>query len=192
MKNNPHPDCRFAAHLLKAVADTCDRIFSLVGGMAIVVMAGATLTGIAFREIGVGGFGELELVQLFLAVAVLAPLAAAQAGGGHIGMTMITSRLKGRRLLAATLFQYLIWLAVCGIFLWKGIEASIDSIDFRETTAGALQAWPVWPFRLVFPLAMLLLILRIVQQLSYSLLSKGIDKPDRTIPESHSKPEPFL
>jgi TRAP-type C4-dicarboxylate transport system permease small subunit len=147
-----------------------DLVTIVIGAMVVVAMAILTIINIVSRETGAGlDFGAVELVTILITVPALLPLGAAQAAGGHINVTVITDRLKGRWKFGIILFQYAVIFVVMLIVARYAIELQIDQVEVREQTMGTI-GYPKWIIQFVFPVGVVLLLLRVLLQICQLVL----------------------
>lgn len=159
-------------------------VFALISGLAVF-----SLMFLAVRSVGGRKFfaaplaGYVDYIELLMPVIAILGVAFVQREGGHIRMDILIGRLKGRALWAAELLSVLMILALMLALLWGSWAHFLRSFDFslplysRDSTIdiGA----PVWPAKLVVPVAFAVLCLRLaLQGAAYArALWLGLERP---------------
>lgn len=158
-----HEDQSLLSHLDRALY-RLESLLTLAGGMMIfllVLLATANVLGRWLFDLPINGY--IDWVEQSMAFIAFLGLSYTQRQGGHIRMDMLIGRLRGRWLWSmefiGTLFMFLISLVLTyGSWLhflraWQIGDSSLD-IDL-----------PTWPAKLVVPLALGMLSLRLFIQL---------------------------
>ena len=143
----------------------------------------ALLSGIAvfslmiLAVISVGGrnfFGQplpgyVDWIEQLMPLIAFMGIAFTQRDGGHIRMDILVSRLKGRFLWAAEIISVLAILFVMTLVVWGSWEHFLRSFDFasplwsRDSSMDI--AIPLWPAKLLAPIAFSVLCFRLLLQL---------------------------
>ena len=108
-------------------------------------------------------FGYIDLVELSMATFAFLGAAYCQRLGDHIRMEMFIGLLKGRSLWWAELIGTLIGLGMVSVLVWFGWDHFMRSYQFGDTTIDA--EYPVWPSKLLVPVAFSVWWLRLAVQL---------------------------
>lgn len=111
--------------------------------------------------------GYIDLVELSMATMAFLGAAYCQRLGAHIRMEILVGNLKGRWLWAAEIFGTLIALFIIGVLIWFGWEHFLRSYQLGDTTIDA--EYPVWPSKLLVPVAFALWFVRLLIQLAGSI-----------------------
>ncbi len=82
-------------------------------------------------------------------------------------MEILVGNLRGRWLWAAEIFGTLIALFIIGVLIWFGWEHFLRSYQLGDTTIDA--EYPVWPSKLLVPVAFALWFVRLLIQLAGSI-----------------------
>jgi TRAP-type C4-dicarboxylate transport system permease small subunit len=109
----------------------------------------------------------IDLVELSMASMAFLGAAYCQRLGAHIRMELLMGRLKGRWLWGAEIFGTLVALFIIGILIWSGSEHFLRSLLLGDTTIDA--EFPVWPSKLLVPIAFSLWFIRLLIQLAGSV-----------------------
>lgn len=146
-----------------------ERFLALLSGIAVF-----SLMFLAVRSVGGRKFlaspmqGYVDWIELLMPLMAVMGIALVQRDGGHIRMDILIGRLRGRVLWAAELLSVLLILGLVLLLLW-GSWAHFDrSFDFarplwsRDSTIDV--GLPVWPSKLIVPVALAVLSLRLCLQ----------------------------
>jgi TRAP-type C4-dicarboxylate transport system permease small subunit len=141
-----------------------ESFLALVGGsliLALMFLAVAQILGRKFLNMPVLGF--IDLVEQAMAVFAFMGIAYCQRLGGHIRMDIVVGALKGRALwlveIIAVVFMLLLTMALT-LGSWLHFKRAFDNGD-SSMDIGI----PLWPAKLVVPLALSILVLRLLMQL---------------------------
>ena len=108
--------------------------------------------------------GTVELSQYMLAVFILLGLAYAQQVKAHVGVSIITSRLRHPAQLIVSIMTALISLFIVSILAWQGLVVGIE-----ERTVSDMLRIPQYPFRLLVAVAAFLVCLELLIDLGQSV-----------------------
>lgn len=111
--------------------------------------------------------GYIDLVQLSMASMAFLGAAYCQRLGAHIRMELLLGRLRGRALWAAEIFGTLVAMAIIGVLIWYTAQHFYRSFTLGDTTIDA--EFPVWPSKLLVPVAFTIWFLRLSIQLFGSI-----------------------
>ena len=147
-----------------------EAVLALVGGLAVfalMLLAVASVGGRNFLNNPIPGY--VDWIEQAMPLIAFIGIAYCQRLGGHIRMDMIVGRLEGRALWAAEFIGTVMVLALMVLMVWGSwahFERSFDwnaplwsrdsSLDIRL---------PLWPAKLLVPLAFAVLSLRLAMQL---------------------------
>ncbi len=141
-----------------------ESFLALVGGsliLALMLLAVAQILGRKIFNMPVLGF--IDLVEQAMAVFAFLGIAYCQRLGGHIRMDIVVSALKGRALwlveIIAVVFMLLLTMALT-LGSWLHFKRAFDNGD-SSMDIGI----PLWPAKLMVPLALSILFLRLLMQL---------------------------
>ncbi|WP_371155806.1 TRAP transporter small permease [Jannaschia sp. 2305UL9-9] len=107
--------------------------------------------------------GYIDLVELSMASMAFLGAAYCQRLGSHIRMELLIGKLSGRGLWAAEIFGTLVALTIIGVLAWYGFEHFLRSYTLGDTTMDA--EYPVWPSKLLVPIAFSIWFVRLSLQL---------------------------
>lgn len=147
-----------------------ERIFALLSGLAVfglMILAVVSVTG---RN----GFnqplpGYVDWIEQAMPLIAFMGISFTQRDGGHIRMDMLVGALKGRMLYIVEFLSVLIILAVMLLMVWGSWAHFERSFDFaaplwsRDSSMDI--SLPLWPAKLLAPVAFSVLVLRLLLQL---------------------------
>jgi TRAP-type C4-dicarboxylate transport system permease small subunit len=147
-----------------------ESVFALIGGLAVfslMLMAVASVGGRNF--IGRPLPGYVDWIEQAMPLIAFVGIAYTQRLGGHIRMDILIGLLKGRPLWIAEFVSTLVMLILMALLVW-GSWAHFDrSFDFsapmwsRDSSMDI--AIPLWPAKLLAPVAFFIMCLRLSIQL---------------------------
>lgn len=111
--------------------------------------------------------GYIDLVELSMASMAFLGAAYCQRLGAHIRMELLVGRLHGRTLWLVESFGLLVALFIIGVLVYYGWGHFVRSYTLGDTTIDA--EFPVWPSKLLVPVAFGIWWLRLLVQLFGSL-----------------------
>jgi TRAP-type C4-dicarboxylate transport system permease small subunit len=133
-------------------------------GLAILALMFMGVAQIVLRKIfNAPLLGYIDLVELSMATFAFLGAAYCQRLGDHIRMEILLTYLKGRALWVAELVSTLLALGVVGILVWYGWDHFLRAYELGDTTIDA--QYPVWPSKLLVPIAFAVWFLRLLVQL---------------------------
>jgi len=112
--------------------------------------------------------GVIELSQYLLAVSILLGLAYTQQIKGHVGVSILVSRLSARAQLMVSLFGSLLGLFLFILLAWQGLVVGLE----KKTVSDMLRV-PQYPFRLLVAVAAFLTFLELLIDLGSSIQKLG-------------------
>ena len=134
-------------------------IFALMGlGVAQIVSRSVFNTPIP---------GYIDLVELSMAAIAFLGAAYCQRLGAHIRMELLIGQLHGRTLWIAESIGILVALFIIAVLVWNGWGHFIRAYTLGDTTIDA--EYPIWPSKLLVPIAFAIWWLRLFIQLLGSL-----------------------
>lgn len=147
-----------------------ETVFALLSGLAVF-----SLMLLAVWSVGGRNFfgqplpGYVDWIEQAMPLIAFMGIAFVQRDGGHIRMDMVLSALKGRPLYLVEFFTTLVILVLMVLLVWGSYAHFSRSFDFaapmwsRDSSMDI--ALPLWPAKLLAPVAFSVLCLRLVLQL---------------------------
>ncbi|WP_422032293.1 TRAP transporter small permease subunit [Roseovarius sp.] len=156
---------RLDRHLAKL-----ERFFALLSGIAVFSLMFLAAYSVGGRKFfGTPMAGYVDWIEMLMPLIAFMGIAYVQRDGGHIRMDIVIGQLKGRVLWAAELLSVVLILLLIVGLIW-GSWAHFDrSFDFsrplwsRDSTIDI--GLPVWPSKILVPVAFSVLCLRLLIQI---------------------------
>lgn len=111
--------------------------------------------------------GYIDLVELSMAGMAFLGAAYCQRLGSHIRMELLIGRLRGRPLWASEIVGTLVALFIIGVLIYYSSGHFLRSYQLGDSTIDA--EYPVWPSKLLVPIAFTLWFIRLSIQLVGSI-----------------------
>ena len=111
--------------------------------------------------------GYIDLVELSMAGMAFLGAAYCQRLGSHIRMEILIGYLKGRWIWAFEIIGTLVAMFIIGVLIWYSWDHFMRSFQLGDTTIDA--EFPVWPSKLLVPIAFSLWFVRLTIQLLGSI-----------------------
>jgi len=161
-----------------------ERAMNLVSGLVIFALVGLAVYNVLGRKIFNAPVpGYVDWTEQFMAIFAFLGLAYCQREGGHIRMDIVVGRLRGRVLWFAELLSVIFMLLLTTALIygtWFHFERSFDWTKPLWSTDSSIDiALPLWPAKLLVPLSMAVLWVRLALQIwGYGrALRTGADNP---------------
>jgi TRAP-type C4-dicarboxylate transport system permease small subunit len=141
-------------------------VFNFVSATAIFCLMLLGVSQIVLRSefFNAPMFGYIDLVELSMASFAFLGAAYCQRLGGHVRMELLMGNLKGRALWIGEALGTLAAIAIVGCLGWFGWEHALRAYELGDSTIDA--QYPVWPSKLLVPIAFAVLFLRLLVQLA--------------------------
>lgn len=137
---------------------------NLVAALAIFLLMVLGTTQIVMRTVFNSPIaGYIDLVELSMAGMAFLGAAYCQRLGSHIRMEILVAHLRGRWLWGFEIFGTLVGLSIIAVLIWYGWGHFMRSFELGDTTIDA--EFPVWPSKLLVPIAFSLWFVRLFIQL---------------------------
>ncbi len=161
-----------------------ERICALVSGMAIfslMFLAAYSVTGRKFFSSPLLGY--VDYIEAAMPIIAIMGISYVQRDGTHVRMDMLVSSLKGRLLWLFELFSIILILLLMVALTWGAWEHFERSFDCARPLCSRDSSidisLPIWPSKLVVPVAFGVLVLRLcLQAVGYGrALVLGLENP---------------
>ena len=161
-----------------------ERICALVSGVAIfslMFLAAYSVTGRKFFSSPLLGY--VDYIEAAMPIIAIMGISYVQRDGTHVRMDMLLSSLKGRLLWLFELFSILLILLLMVALTWGAWEHFERSFDCARPLCSRDSSidisLPIWPSKLVVPVAFGVLVLRLcLQAVGYGrALVLGLENP---------------
>ncbi len=147
-----------------------ERVMVLVGGLTVfslMLLAVFSVGGRNFFNAPLPGY--VDWIEQLMPVIAIFGVAYVQREGGHIRMDLVVGFLKGRALWAAEWLTTFAIFAVAVLLLWGSWTHFGRSFDFSQPMWSRDSSMdiglPIWPAKLVVPVALAVLVVRLSLQL---------------------------
>jgi len=156
------PALRRADRWLSPVEDA----FNLVSALAIfgLMLLGVAQIILRSKIFNSPMYGYIDLVELSMASFAFLGVAYCQRLGGHVRMEFVVSHVNGRTLWIAEILGTLVALLIISVLGWFSWEHALRAYELGDSTIDA--EYPVWPSKLLVPIAFAVLWLRLLVQLA--------------------------
>ncbi|HSH07144.1 MAG TPA: TRAP transporter small permease [Burkholderiales bacterium] len=165
-------------------------LFNFISAMAIfsLMLLGVTQIVLRSKLVGVPIYGYIDLVELSMATFAFLGAAYCQRLGDHVRMELLIGHLKGRSLWFGELIGTLLALAIVGCLGWFGWEHFLRAYELGDSTIDA--EYPVWPSKLLVPVAFAVWFLRLlIQLIGFVRLSLDPQATPVAVPTVHDAAE---
>jgi len=109
-------------------------------------------------------FGYIDIIELSMTAFAFLGVAYCQRLGGHVRMELVLDHMKGRTLWLMEVAMTVVALVVIAVIGYYGYEHFLRAYHSGDSTIDA--EYPVWPSKLVVPVAFAILWLRLLIQLA--------------------------
>jgi C4-dicarboxylate transporter, DctQ subunit len=141
-----------------------ENIFNDIGGVFIFALMWLTMAEVLGRRLlNAPVPGAIDYIEVGMAAFAFMGAAYCQRLGGHVRMDLLVTNLRGRLLWAVEALAILVAIVYIAIIVWASAQDAWRSFDLGDETLDA--HFPVWPSKLVVPVAMALLELRLLVNL---------------------------
>lgn len=173
------------APLLRRADAIVSRIEDFLTGIAafviMFIMFFATAQVISRKAFNYPLWGFIDIIEIVMVSFAFLAIAYCQRLGGHIRMELLVRRLNGRALWIAEFLGVLAALIIIFWLMLFGWDFFIRAFELGDSTID--RDLPIWPAKLVIPIAFFVLNLRLIIQLfAYIRLIKNPDAEPIAIP----------
>jgi TRAP-type C4-dicarboxylate transport system permease small subunit len=161
-----------------------EQVFGLISGLAVFALMFLAVYSVGGRNLFNSPVrGYVDWIEIAMPLIAIMGVSYAQRDGGHIRMDILVGRLRGRALWMAEFFSTFLVLILILLLIWGSWAHFQRSFDFaaplwsRDSTIDIKL--PIWPAKLIVPVAFSVLAMRLVLQLwAYARAIKdGTDTP---------------
>ena len=161
-----------------------ERVFGVISGLAVLALMSLAVISVGGRQLFNAPLpGYVDWIQIAMPLIAFLGISYAQRDGGHIRMDILIGRLKGRPLWLAEFVTTLATLLLIVLLVWGSWAHFGRSFDWdapnwsRDSTIDI--GLPLWPAKLIVPVAFSIMALRLVLQLWGYLggIMRGGDEP---------------
>ena len=147
-----------------------ERFLALLSGIAVFSLMILAVVSVGGRNaINQPLPGYVDWIEQLMPLIAFMALSYTQRDGGHIRMDLLVGRLRGRSLWIAEFITVFFMLLLSLLLLWGSWEHFLRAFDFAaplwSTDSSIDIAIPIWPAKLLVPIAFLVLCIRLCLQL---------------------------
>jgi len=187
VSSNPPPDSGRSpfARFLGAADDGFFKFESALNLIAALVILAVMFIGVfqvfGRKLINLPVPGYVDVVEFVMTVFAFISIAYTQRLGGHVRMEIIIKRFRGRALWIVELLGTLTVIGIVAILAWFGYEHFLRAWTIGDSTIDI--EIPLWPSKLLVPIAFAVLLVRLfIQLLGFLRLSADPDTEPVGIP----------
>lgn len=185
MSESPPPGLSSRAQSLRAADEGLFRVENALNQLAGIVILCVMVLGVAQilsrKLLNYPIPAYIDIIEIVMVLFAFPSLAFAQRMGDHIRMEIILGRLKGRLFYAIELFGVVAALVIVAIITWFSYGHFLRAWRLGDSTMDG--GFPLWPAKLVVPVAFALLFLRLlVQVVGFSRLLARPASPPVAVP----------
>ena len=142
------------------------RLENLLNGISatsiVVLMLFAVVQVVGRKVFNAPIFGYIDWVEQIMVLFAFVGVAYCQREGGHVRMELIITNFRGRLLWLIEVIGVTIGLFIIGILIFTSFDHFLRAYEIGDSTINA--ELPVWPAKLVIPIAFVSLWLRLLLQ----------------------------
>lgn len=155
-----------------------ESVLTLAGGIVIfllVFLATANVLGRWFFSLPLSGY--IDWIEQAMAFFAFLGIAYTQREGGHIRMDMLVGKIQGRLLWITELISVILMLGITSVLIYGSFLHFLRAYQIGDSSIDINL--PIWPAKLVVPVALSILALRLILQIwAYvCAVMKGGDNP---------------
>lgn len=147
-----------------------ETFLALISGLAVFSLMVLAVVSVGGRKLFNAPLpGYVDWIEQVMPLIAFMGIAFVQRDGGHIRMDIFVGKLRGRFLWAAEFFAILLMLMLMVLIVWGSFAHFQRSFDFNATLwsrdSSMDIAIPLWPAKLLVPIAFATICLRLLLQL---------------------------
>jgi TRAP-type mannitol/chloroaromatic compound transport system permease small subunit len=141
-----------------------ENIFNAIAGIAIMFLMFFAVYQVLGRKVfNAPIFGYIDWVEQIMILFAFLGAAYCQRLGGHVRMELFITNFRGRLLWLVEVFGVVVGLAIISVLIPTSIDHFARAWDLGDSTINA--ELPIWPAKLLIPVAFTALWIRLVLQL---------------------------
>ena len=147
-----------------------EKVLAFLSGLAVLLLMVLAVVSVGGRNLFNAPLpGYVDWIQQFMPLIAFMGISYAMRDGGHIRMDIVIGQMKGRKLWLAELITTLATLALILLLIWGSwahFDRSFDCTRPLCSSDSSIDiALPLWPAKLLAPVAFSVLALRLLLQL---------------------------
>jgi len=158
-----HSDARLLRKADALVSRVEDFLTMIAALFIMFIMCFATAQVISRKVFSYPLWGFIDIIEIVMVTFAFLAIAYCQRLGGHIRMELLVRRLSGRALWIAEFLGVLLALVIVYFLMLFGWDFFVRAWELGDSTID--RDLPIWPAKLVIPIAFFVLNLRLIIQL---------------------------
>lgn len=147
------------------ILDAVHAAMMVLGVVTLVAVCGVIVVNVALRAAGGSGIrGNIEIVEVLIAIAAFLVIGATQRERQHVSITALTAAASTKVQDRVTRIGIAIALFYAAFAAWECLSIAITSFSRGEARWGIVSV-PVWPARFVVAIGYAVLALELMRQL---------------------------
>tara|TARA_R110000772_G_scaffold130437_1_gene238671 strand:- start:91 stop:720 length:630 start_codon:yes stop_codon:yes gene_type:complete len=147
-----------------------ETVFAMISGIAVFMLMVLAVWSVGGRKFFASPLpGYVDWIEFAMPLIAIMGISYTQRNGGHVRMDILIGQLRGRALWAAEMFSVIVILILMLALIWGSWAHFQRSFDFSSPLWSRDSSidigLPIWPAKLIVPMAFSVLALRLVLQL---------------------------
>ena len=147
-----------------------ETVFAMISGIAVFMLMVLAVWSVGGRKFFASPLpGYVDWIEFAMPLIAIMGISYTQRNGGHVRMDILIGQLRGRALWAAEMFSVIVILILMLALIWGSWAHFQRSFDFSSPLWSRDSSidigLPIWPAKLIVPMAFSVLALRLVLQI---------------------------
>ena len=147
-----------------------ETVFAMISGVAVFLLMVLAVWSVGGRKFFASPLpGYVDWIEFAMPLIAIMGISYTQRNGGHVRMDILIGQLRGRALWAAEMFSVIVILILMLALIWGSWAHFQRSFDFSSPLWSRDSSidigLPIWPAKLIVPMAFSVLALRLVLQI---------------------------
>ena len=147
-----------------------ETVFAMISGIAVFMLMVLAVWSVGGRKFFASPLpGYVDWIEFAMPLIAIMGISYTQRNGGHVRMDILIGQLRGRALWAAEMFSVVVILILMLALIWGSWAHFQRSFDFSSPLWSRDSSidigLPIWPAKLIVPMAFSVLALRLVLQI---------------------------
>tara|TARA_R110000765_G_scaffold1131_2_gene2847 strand:- start:2395 stop:3024 length:630 start_codon:yes stop_codon:yes gene_type:complete len=147
-----------------------ETVFAMISGIAVFLLMVLAVWSVGGRKFFASPLpGYVDWIEFAMPLIAIMGISYTQRNGGHVRMDILIGQLRGRALWAAEMFSVIVILILMLALIWGSWAHFQRSFDFSSPLWSRDSSidigLPIWPAKLIVPMAFSVLALRLVLQI---------------------------
>lgn len=147
-----------------------ETVFAMISGIAVFMLMVLAVWSVGGRKFFASPLpGYVDWIEFAMPLIAIMGISYTQRNGGHVRMDILIGQLRGRALWAAEMFSVIVILILMLALIWGSWAHFQRSFEFSSPLWSRDSSidigLPIWPAKLIVPMAFSVLALRLVLQI---------------------------